>query len=74
MHDIITAIIIIIIVVITIGHHLLRANLHRLSQHGWVTGVVATVIHSVMVVRFLSCRVPCVRLLISVSSVQIDSV
>lgn len=75
MHGIIVAIIIIIvIIVITIGHHLLPANIQRLSQHCWVMGVVATPIHSLMDVHFLNSKVTCVGLLISVSTVQIDNI
>ena len=58
MHGVIITIIIIIIV-ITIGHHLLPANLQGLSQHCWVMGVVATVIHSLIDMHFLNSRVSC---------------
>lgn len=71
MHGIIVTI---IIIVITIWHHLLLANLQRLSNAARVTGVIATVIHSLMVVHFLNSRVTCVRLLISLSTVQISNI
>lgn len=67
MHGIIKAII--IVIAITIGHHLLPANLQRLPKHCWVMEVVSTVIHSLMVVHFLNSRVKCVRLPISARTV-----
>ena len=56
MYGIIIIIIIIITTAITVRHHLLPANLQRLSQHCWVMRVVATVIHSLIVVHFLNGR------------------
>lgn len=56
MRGIITA-----IIMITIGHHLLPANLQSLSQHGWVMRVVSKVIHSLMVMHFLNSRVTLCR-------------
>lgn len=72
MHGIIKAII--IVIAITIGHHLLLANLQRLPQHCWVMEVVSTVIHSLMVVHSrVNSRVKCVGLPISARTVQIIS-